>query len=399
MILNKGQLIAKQKMLQWWKSSRQVFKLQGGAGTGKTTIIHNLIDELGLDPNEEVMFVTYVGKATLPMRKQGLLAKTIHSTCYTRVEDICKDVNGHVIILPNGRYKKKGRFVLRDYISSNIKLIVVDESGMVPKKMSDDLKSFGIKIIAIGDKDQLPPVFGSSDFLDNPDAILTEVVRQKEGDPIIHIADLARKGLDIPLGKYGDRCYVVDESILTKPIIYTKPDIVLCGRNITRQNINDIVRYEIKKCKDPYPVIGDKLVCRKNKWELEIDNIAMINGLFGYVTNIYDETFNGRSLNIDFMPECLEGQWFEDIEVDYKLLSTPVGAKSSTIYPYGNYFEYGYGSTVHLAQGSQYGYVLFIEETMGNSEFQRKFNYTGITRAEHTLVMVRPKLRKKSYFF
>lgn len=272
--------------------------------------------------------------------------------------------------------------------------------GMVPKSMSDDLLSFGIKIIAIGDNGQLLPVFGKSDFLDNPDAVLTEIMRQKEGDPILFLADLARKGKEIPIGKYGDRCFVVDESLLLHKQIYTKPDIVLCGKNKTRQNVNDIVRYDINKCKDSYPIIGDKMMCRKNNWSLEIDDIALINGLSGYVTNIDDESFNGKSLNIDFMPECLDGQWFEDVEVDYRLLSEPIGkAGTKTIYPYGNYFEYGYASTVHLAQGSQYGYVLFINEMMGNNEFQRRFTYTGITRAQHTLVLVQPKRRNQSYFF
>lgn len=400
MILNKGQEEGRKKLKKWWKSSRQVFKLVGYGGTGKTTIAHTLISELGLDIYEEVLFVTYVGKATLPLRRQGLPAKTIHSTCYTRVECIEKDENGKAIILPNGRYKKKGKFVLRDYINSNIKLIVVDEAGLIPKNMSDDLKSFGIKIIAIGDDGQLPPIFGKSEFLENPDHILTEVMRQKKGDPILFLADLARRGEEIPIGKYGDRCFVVDESLLLHKQIYTKPNIVLCGRNKTRQNINDIVRYEIMKCKDSYPVIGDKLMCRKNNWDIEIDDIALINGLSGFVTNVDDESFNGKSLNIDFMPDCLDGQTFDDIEVDYRLLSEPIGKSTAkTMYPYGNVFEYGYAATTHLAQGSQFGYVMMINEQMGNTEFQKRFLYTGITRAVDTLVLVQPKRRNNSYFF
>lgn len=265
--------------------------------------------------------------------------------------------------------------------------------------MSNDLKSFGIKIISLGDRNQLPPIFGKSDFLNAPDVILTEIMRQKDGDPIVFLADLATKGQDIPLGKYGPKCFVVDESILKNPKIYLKPDILLCGKNKTRQKINNIVRHDIKRIKSQMPVFGDKLVCRKNNWDLEIDDIALINGLFGYVTNIYDESFNGRSFNIDFMPECMPGKWFEDVEVDYKLLEKEIGDKMDTRFPHGNYFEYGYGSTVHLAQGSEYGYVLGIEEVMGSEEFQRKFMYTMITRAKDTLVLVRKAKQVRQFFF
>lgn len=272
--------------------------------------------------------------------------------------------------------------------------------GMVPINMSEDLKSFGIPIIALGDRDQLPPIFGKSDLLFNPDSVLTEIVRQKEGDPIVFLADLARKGHDIPIGKYGPRCYVVDESILKHASMYTKPDMILCGKNKTRQRINDIVRYDIKKFKTEMPNIGEKMVCRKNNWDLEIEGIPLINGLFGYVTNVDDSSFNGKSLNIDFMPECVPNKWFEDVEIDYQYLSKDISEKMNTMYAYGNCFEYGYASTVHLAQGSEYGYVLGIEEIMGSDDFQRKFMYTMITRAKHTFVLAKKQsVAARQFFF
>lgn len=266
--------------------------------------------------------------------------------------------------------------------------------------MSDDLKTFGIPILALGDKFQLPPVIGKSDIIDNPNVILNEVVRQAKGSPIIFLADLARKGLNIPCGKYSDRCYVVDEEILKNPKIYLNPDIILCGRNKTREKINHIIRHDIKKVNSELPVVGDKMVCRKNNWSLEIDDIPLINGLFGYAVNVYDDSFNGKSFNIDFMPECTPMQWFEDLEIDYRLLNKPLGDTSmNTQYPNGNYFEYGYGSTVHLAQGSQYGYVLGMEEIMGSEDYQKKFMYTMITRAVHTLVLVRKHREIRQFFF
>ena len=399
-VLTKGQDKAIKKAKKWYlTSSEQVFKIQGWGGTGKTTIVFALINELNI-PLEDVLFVTYVGKATIPLRQNGLLAKTVHATCYERKSNFVLDEFGKPIVAPNGRFEKKSEFVLKEKIPSNIKLIVLDEASMCPKKMTDDLKSFGVKIMGLGDPGQLPPIFGKSDILDNPDVILTEVMRQKKGDPIVFLSMLAREGKEIPFGKFGDRCFVIDDRILQHKEMYLRPDMILCGKNKTREKINRIIRHDIKHIDSEFPVFGDKLVCRKNNWDLTInDNISLINGLFGYVTNINMETFNGKTLNIDFMPECTPGICFEDISLDYKYLNEPIGEKTTpSMYSPGNVFEYGNASTVHLAQGSQYGYILGLVETMGNEEFQRKFLYTMITRAIHTLVLVKKPIPVRQFF-
>lgn len=400
--LTKEQAIATKKLKRWYIDPyEQVFKIAGYAGTGKTTIVFNLINELGLDPRTEVMFCTYVGKATLPLRKQHLLAKTLHSAFYKRVKEKVIGPDGEPVLMANGRAKTHMVFKLKEHIDPNIKLFVFDEAAMIPSTMSDDAKSFGIPIIALGDTGQLEPVFGKSDLIRKPHAKLTQIMRQKEGDPIIFLSMLAREGKDIPIGKYGDNCYVVDETILKYPKIYTSPDIILCGKNKTRENVNNIIRHDIKHYESEYPEYGDKMVCRKNNWDEEIDDIALINGLFGYVVNIDDSSYNGRELNIDFMPECLLNSWYEDIPIDYKYLNMSYGERKdyNSMYANGNLFEYGYASTVHLAQGSQYGYVLLLEEQLGSKAFNNKWMYTGITRAKETLVIVKKKRRNQSYFF
>ena len=398
--LTKGQKKGIKKAKKWFKhQDDQLFEIEGPAGTGKSTLAFSLINEMGLDPIEEVMYMTYVGKATLPLRQQGLPARTIHSSLYYRTFEKVLGPDGKPLKKENGKPVKKPVFKLVKSIPKSIKLILVDEGPMVPSHMCKDILSFGVPTMVLGDRGQLPPIFGESLFLQNPDVSLDEIVRQKEGDPIIYLSYLARTGQDIPLGKYGDRCFVVDTDLLRYPKIYTKPDMVLCGKNKTRENINNTVRYNIKHYDTEIPQFGEKLVCRKNNWDIEIDDIALINGLFGNVINTYEDSFNGRSLNIDFKPECLN-DWYEDVSLDYEYLTMDYkDRKNYGMYTNGNLFEYGYASTVHLAQGSQYGYVIFIEEVMGNAKFQKRFNYTGITRAKNTLVMVRPKQRRDQSFF
>lgn len=128
LLLTKGQDKAVKKLVNWWLTQyKQVYRITGSAGTGKTTVVYSLIDAIGLNL-KDVLFVSYVGKATLPLRKRGLAAKTIHSACYVREEEIVHDENGNPIILPTGRYKKSAKFVLRDRLPKHIKLIVIDEA-------------------------------------------------------------------------------------------------------------------------------------------------------------------------------------------------------------------------------------------------------------------------------
>lgn len=398
--LTKGQYKAIKKGKTWYNNrTKQCFEISGKAGTGKTTVVFTLMQELGISI-ENVLFVTYIGKATLPLRMNGLHAKTIHSACYDVQRRKLLDADGMPIILPNGNIKYKMQFVKRESLSPKIKLIVVDEAGMVPKSMAKDLKSFGLPIITLGDKRQLDPVFGKPYFLRNPDVDLTEIMRQAKGDPIIYLADLAERGVNIECGKYGSRCFVTDESLLKYQQIYTKSDIILCSKNKTREKINNIIRYDINRYDSYLPVLGEKMVCRKNNWDENIGEISLINGLFGYVVNTYYETYNGDTMKIDFMPECIR-DWFEYVPIDLEYLKATHEEKKqiNTMFPKGNLFEYGYSCTVHLSQGSQYGYVLLIDEPMGDNEFMKKVRYTGITRAKNTLVMVKKQKKIKQSFF
>lgn len=399
--LNEDQKHTSKLALKWWITLyKQVFVIQGGPGVGKTTMIFTLIELFKLRM-DEVLFCTYVGRATIAMRLNGVNGKTIHSTCYEKMDKYVLDKHGNPIKLPNGRYKKETGFELKESLPSGVKLIVVDEGGMVNDKMSTDLESFGIPILVTGDRDQLDPVFGKSRWMQNPDVILTQIMRQKAGDPIIHLSKLARENKPIPLGQYGSKCFVVDEGILKHKEIFTKPDITICSRNVTRDSINNIVRHDIRKFNTPLPQLGDKLVCRKNNWDESVGpdgQISLINGLFGYVQHIYDESYIGRSVSIDFRPECVK-EWFEDIpiDLDYLAMNYRDRKEYNQKYAKGNIMEYGYAGTCHMCQGSQYGYVLGIDDHIGDKESYRKFMYTMITRAVHTLVIVK-KSEKKYYF-
>jgi len=75
------------------------------------------------------------------------------------------------------------------------KLIVIDECSMVDAELGRDLLSFGAPVLVLGDPAQLPPISGGGFFTDAaPDAMLTEVHRQAQDDPIVRLSMEVRAG-------------------------------------------------------------------------------------------------------------------------------------------------------------------------------------------------------------
>lgn len=382
--LTEQQKQALKKTKEWWKNPyKRVWEISGAAGTGKTTIVYHLIEEIGLSHNE-VLFMAYIGKATLALARKGNFAQTIHSTIYDLVEVPERDSNGRPILI-EGRPKTTISFVKKQKLPSNIKLLVVDEALMVSEGIALDILSFGIPVIALGDRNQLDPVFGAPYFLKKPDITLTEPMRQSLDSPILYLANKAMRGEYIKKGKY-DNCYVIDKEMLNDNMLIDA-DCVLCGRNTTRDKINQHVRYDVFKHKTAYPSIGEKLICRQNNWKLCLDdNIFLINGMVGFMDNIYLETYNGRSVNIDFRPDFLTNSAFKNISIDYRHLTERLDTTSKKRSFY-NKFEYAYAISIHLAQGSEWDNVLIYNESYGTVEYRKKSLYTAITRAKKQLIL------------
>lgn len=382
-IPNKEQAKGIKKACKWFrKPDKPTFEISGGAGTGKTTIVRQIISLLELD-NNEVLFMAYVGKATLELTKKGNNAKTIHSTIYDLQETVKKDENGNEIRI-DGRVITTFKFVKKSSLPKNIKLLVIDEGAMVPENIAKDILSFNIPVIVLGDMNQLPPVFGESYFLQNPDVVLTEPMRFALNSPIVYLANQVLNNEVIRFGKYTDKCYVIDKDMITDKMLL-KSDIVICGRNKTRQCLNSKVRNDILHIRNNDPVIGDRIICRKNNWLIEPlqGNIYLINGMIGNIERIDKESYDKQSICIDFLPEFLENDKFVDIRIDYKALTE---WKEPLVHVH-NKFEYAYAITCHLSQGSEYDNVLIYNERFGDDDFYKKWLYTAITRSKGGLIL------------
>lgn len=386
--LNEEQKELSEMTLDWWTNQpKQTWEVSGPAGSGKTSVINRLIRRFGLEPHN-VMYMAYVGKATMMLTLNGNPAKTIHSSIYDFVEFPKLDMNGKIILNNIGRPITMPGFRLKDKLPDHVKLIVLDEGGMVNDEIGTDILSFGLPVVVLGDLNQLPPVFGESMFLRKPDYILTKPMRQKENDPIIMLSQMAIHGERIKVDRYGDKCFVIYKDMINDKLLKSA-DIIICGTNETRQNINDYYRREILGIKKTgFPIIGDKVICRQNNWKLSIDeNIFLINGLIGYIDDIHLETYNKKSIDIDFRPEFFDNRKFSRVKMDYDHLFKPLTDSSVNRMSYFNKFQFAYAVTAHLAQGSQYNKVLVYDEKRGSRDYYNKWLYTCITRAISGLIV------------
>lgn len=346
---NDQQIHALYDIENWWNNQNsQVYELSGAAGTGKTTLIRYFIDRIGLKLSD-VAFVAYMGKAAMQMARNGLPAQTIHSLIYRYEKRVVLDDDGNIVTLPSGKPKLKFEFILRDMLSRPVKLIVLDEASMVNREIAKDILSFGIPIIALGDLNQLPPVFGNPYFLENPNYILTQVMRQQEGNPIVYLAHRVLDNKSLNIGIYGKNACVIHKTDLTE-FTLEKADIVLTGTNKLRHEINTLFRKNIKNIsKLDMPNVGEKIICRKNNWDRSIgDSIYLINGMTGYIDYVDRSSFNGKSIKIDFRPDFLKKK-FKNLIIDYpRLYSMPGNSDNSDPWSFGrDQFEFAYAITTH----------------------------------------------------
>lgn len=381
---NAGQSELIRRLKSWWNTlEKPMFVLSGGPGTGKTTTLKYVIEELGIGM-DQVIGIAYSGKAVNVIANNGIPAETIHAFAYVPQMIRLKDEMNEYILNSDGSYKYSLEFVLKERIDESIKLIIIDEISMVPDWMIKDLLSFGIPIVGVGDKDQLPPVFGTCSYILRPDYELTEIMRQESENPIIQFCHTVNNYGHLKYGTYGSSRVL--RSIDLGDNLITDYDMIICCKNQTRDQINNLIRKDLYGRKD-YPETGDKIICRQNVKDRTDGKRYLTNGTIGWIDEILSHK-SSKKLTIDFVPDYDTNAVFPNIDLDVKYLK--MDYKDRSCYGITKYvkFEYGNLITAHLSQGSEYDRVLFLDEPFGSRELRKKLKYTAISRASKSIDIV-----------
>lgn len=397
MTLNQKQLEGLELAVARYKAGEKTTIIAGYAGTGKSTLVKFIIAALqdyGINPDEDVVYTSFTGKATQVLQKKGNKnVSTLHKLLFEHFP------------------RSDGTFYRRPVASLDYKIVIVDECSMVPKDLLKRLASYKVHIICLGDPGQLPPINKDEDnhLLDIPHIFLDEIMRQEEQSEIIKLTMDIRAGK--PLNHFiGKEVQILDKEELTTGMLLWA-DQIICSTNSTRVALNNQMRDLLGRSNNPED--GDKVICLRNYWDvISEDGQPLVNGTIGTLHNSFnsflkipsyitggrinkietimanfksdDGITNFNSLNMD-KKMILEGEPTLNFKENFKLSKNIKYVNSVPLS-----FTYGYAITCHKSQGSEWDNVLVIEEGFPfDKEEHKKWLYTACTRAAKKLVIIR----------
>jgi exodeoxyribonuclease V len=376
----------------WYRlRSAPYLTLGGYAGTGKTTLIAYLRQALRQHDGEaRVAFCAYTGKAA------RVLTERLREQKVPRKQDTVSTIHSLIYTSADGGPSATPVWVRKASLPHD--LIIVDEASMVDEAIWNDLLSFKILILAVGDHGQLPPVGSSFNLMKEPQIKLERIYRQAEDSPIIEVATLARREGVLPVREYGVGVRKLDRNqpetgLMVQELLESwRPDLlILCGYNQTRVKLNAAIR-GFRDAQSPEPQSGDYVVCLRNNRTKKIYN-GMVGRVMRCVPAPADLDLRRLWYEAEIAPDG------EDYTYSGYILRQQFGAveahKDAPLAPdgeRGDLWDFGYALTVHKAQGSQARRVLLFEERFAKSseEDWRRWLYTAVTRAQAELTIIGP---------
>ena len=354
--------------------SSKVMVLTGGPGTGKTTTTQGIIAALkamGL----RILLAAPTGRAAKRMSEAtGMEAKTIHRLL---------------------EYNPKDGYKRNDDNPLEGDALIVDECSMIDLLLMNNLMKAipaGMRLVLVGDIDQLPSVGAGNvlrDIIDSkriPVIRLTRIFRQAQESRIVMSAHAINKGVfpDTSNGKHTDFFFIQQEDPeqavdtivkLVKerlPNAYKRPtsDIQVltpmqrgvvgaANLNMALQTVLNPGQVSLNRSGYSFRQ-GDRVMQLRNNYDKEV-----FNGDLGYIERVDMED---RTLFV-----CFDGR---TVEYDVSELDE---------------LTLAYATTIHKSQGSEYPIVVMPVLMTHYIMLQRNLIYTGITRAKKICVLVGTK--------
>lgn len=322
---------ALQKFDEFLKGENQVFILRGAAGTGKTTIMKEMISRLkehykttGVisktgDFSDLITLMAPTGRSSHILHsKTQFPAFTIHKAIYHRTGITESSLH------PNDEEEEKGdvrfHFELSQALHNPKNFYFLDEASLVSNAFSeneafvfgsgyllDDLMKFirNNKIVFVGDHAQLPPVgMNSSPALDKEylkshygvdceEATLIDVVRQQNISSILTNAEVLRRSIDCKTfnsfrlkdGEDFSSSTSLINSYLENARENIKSNVIITFKNSDARDYNVEIRKRLYGENVPRLIQGDFLVVSRNNYIRGV----IYNGTIVRVKNCNDD--------------------------------------------------------------------------------------------------------------
>lgn len=393
-------LSAKQKEAIQAINSNNVVIITGGPGTGKTTIIKNVID-IYKSHGKKVVLCAPTGRAAKRMTEMtGEEAKTLHR------------------LLEIGKIEKDNEFTIMNYEVAPIDadVIIVDEASMVDIYLMNYLLNGiyqGTKLILVGDTDQLPSVGPGSVLKDiiNSERIKTifldEIFRQAAQSKIIVNSHRVNDGAyfldkEEQEGLKDDFFYIKEKS----QDIMLDQIISLCKGRL--KNFGDYDFFENIQILSPTKkgLLGTKELNKRLQEELnpssdekkekkvgevifrEGDRVMQVKNNY----DIYWEKGNTLSLTYENGTGIFNGELGKIVKIDFlnKQIKILFDDEKEAWYAFSDMdqIEHAYAITVHKAQGSEFDVVIMVVTQSSAMLLTRNLLYTGLTRAKKLLILI-----------
>lgn len=384
---------------KFMKSDKKYTVIGGCAGVGKSTIIPYIVQKYdnAYFSEHTVEVCSYTGKAVMVLKRKGMVdAKTLHSLLYRKEIEEDKETGEKTI-----KFVKMNPMYLK-----HIKLLIIDEASMISKEMFNYISTFPFKTIYIGDHFQLPPIGDNFNIMEKVDFKMEKILRQNEDNPIIKLADMARRGEKIPLGIYGKSKHtlIFDENKLLEH------DEILTWTNKCKDAINDIVRSKRGFEKD-IPHVDDKMIVKANapskqlfngqivylmstpklnkngSWSVElIDELAYNDPFIMAQTDAYIKAKSSIHLSREELDKIKMNPFINIEKKKGKKNNNPFDIVPHQIYQI--HLDWGYAITCYSAQGSSWNNVgVILENRLKYMENYNRWLYTAITRAEESVTL------------
>ena len=340
MELSQAQKTALKALSVGVKQGKRQQILGGYAGTGKTTIAKNFVEEW-----PKFAVCAYTGKAANVLRKKGLPASTIHSLIYEPV------VVNNVVT-----------FELRSELPNNG--ILIDEGSMVSEDIYSDLCSFGLPMVYFGDHGQLEPIGSDFNLMKKPDYRLEEIYRFA-GD-IAKFSEHLRKGF----AARGFKPTTGEVKLLSRASLtddrLVAADQVICAYNKTRVEMNARIRAILGYT--GLVNVGERVMCLRNNKQL-----GLFNGMQGIVRRLYMKR-RKHYMDFEFDGMVIPEIWYDTHQFGTEKADFDFGKDEP------NPFDYAYCVTAHKSQGDEWDNVLAIEQKCSKWD-HRRWAYTVASRA------------------